>query len=81
MQLIPGQIQGKFDTPAAPTFSLKRLPLWGEQVAPHEIEFQWPMQEMLANLAPDVHLHSINFKGNPQVVAVRVQLSDSQASP
>ena len=27
-------------------FTLKRLPLWGQQVSEHEINFEWPTQEM-----------------------------------
>ena len=40
---------------------LRRLPLWGEQVEPHEINFEWPTQELLNKLPADLSLKALEF--------------------
>ena len=39
---------------------LKRLPIWGNPDL-DEINFEWPTQEMLDAMQPDVYLQSIEF--------------------
>jgi len=34
--------------------TLKKLPLWGEQVLDDEINFEWPTQNIFAEMQPDV---------------------------
>lgn len=37
------------------------MPLWGEQVEPHEINFEWPTQELLNKLPVDLSLKALEF--------------------
>ena len=64
-------------------YTLEKLPMWGKKVQHDEINFQWPSQEMLNEMEPDVWLESIQFKGIPEVVlsSVQVTLSNGQKSP
>ena len=45
------------------TFSFKRLPFWSGWKSNEEnlVNFEWPTQDMLAQIAPDVTLKSIEF--------------------
>ena len=42
-------------------FTLKKLPMWGWQVAADDINFEWPTQEMLDQWPEDASLKSITF--------------------
>ena len=41
--------------------TLKKLPLWGEQVLDDEINFEWPTPSIFADMQPDVSLESLEF--------------------
>ena len=43
-------------------YTLKKLPMWGAQVEEGEINFQWPTQEILDQMEPNVTLTSLTFK-------------------
>ena len=45
------------------TYSFKRLPFWSGYKPNEEnlVNFEWPTQDMLAQIAPDVTLKSIEF--------------------
>lgn len=43
-------------------FDLRKLALWGESVAPNEVNFEWPTPKDLEMMSPDVGLHAIQFK-------------------
>ena len=42
--------------------TLKKMPLWGEQLSNDEINFEWPTPEIFAQMQPYVFLKSIEFK-------------------
>ena len=42
--------------------TLRKLPLWGEKVTDDEIDFEWPTQEIFAEMKYDVTINSIEFK-------------------
>lgn len=46
---------GKFK----PTFDLKKLPLWGNQVDLKDINFEWPAMADLHVVSPEVKLKTI----------------------
>ena len=64
---------------------LKKLPLWGEKVADHEIDFEWPTPEIFARMQHDVFIDSIEFKTRHEdsfyVSSARVNLSNGESSP
>ena len=41
---------------------MKRLPVWGKKVKDDEMNFEWPTQEILDKLSPDVFLKSLDLK-------------------
>ena len=52
-------------------YSIKRLPLWGEQtedenseIESGQINFQWPTQSMLNDMPEDVSLSTLTLKYN-----------------
>ena len=47
-----------------PRFTLRKLPMWGEQVAVNQIDFEWPTQEMLDQMPADVSLRSLEFSSD-----------------
>lgn len=49
-------------------FTLKKLPMWGEQAAAHEINFEWPTQEMVNRWPQEVTLQSITFSTRAQTI-------------
>ena len=54
--------------------------MWGEQVEPGEINFQWPAD--IDMIWPTVKLESITFKSNAAVLSsVRCVLSNGITSP
>ena len=62
---------------------LRKLPLWGvEQVDDEEIDFEWPTQEMFANMNPNERLHSLEFKTRERdgLGSVKVNLANGESS-
>ena len=45
-----------------PKVSLRRLPLWGEQVPLDEVDFEWPSLDAISKLPSYVSLKSITLK-------------------
>ena len=45
-----------------PKFTLRKLPMWGQQVHADQINFDWPTEEMTKDMSQDVFLKSIEFK-------------------
>ena len=45
-----------------PVPALEKLPLWGYQAPPDEINFEWPTPEILAQQGEDVSLKAITIK-------------------
>ena len=37
-------------------FTLRKLPMWGEQVTPDKINFEWPTEADIRMMAADVRL-------------------------
>lgn len=60
---------------------LKRLPCWGEKVRADQVNFEWPTQEMLDRMQPDVHLQTLEFKGDYALSSARCILSSGESSP
>ena len=46
--------------PQKPT--LKKLPMWGGQFSKDPCNFEWPTQDMLDDMEPDVTLRSLTLK-------------------
>ena len=60
-----------------PRIRLKKLPLWGaRQVAPQEINFEWPTQEMIERMDPDVKLFLLDFRGNYAISSIKCTLTN-----
>lgn len=68
-----------------PKFGLKRLPMWGQQVNPREINFEWPMASDLDfTMFPDGTLKALQFKtslSNPAIASVVCVLQSGHNSP
>ena len=67
-----------------PRFDLRKLPMWGEFVAPNEINFEWPKAKDLDMMSPDICLHAIQFKSTVYPAAIASALcvlSNGQNSP
>ena len=68
-----------------PKFTLRKLPMWGQQVTLDKIDFEWPTQEMLDRWLPDVSLKSITFstydQNGAEVSSVQCMLSNNESSP
>ena len=67
-------------------FSLRRLPLWGENIGPDEINdfFEYPSQGLFDFMDPTVQLDSIEFKTSQRlstISSVRCNYSNGQHSP
>lgn len=65
---------------------LRRLPLWGEQVAIGDINFGWPSKETFRSWPAGVSLKSITFSTCAQehygvVSSVQCKLSNNESSP
>ena len=43
-------------------YTLRKMPMWGKQVRPDEINFEWPTQEILDGMQSDVSVKSITLK-------------------
>ena len=69
------------------TYSFKRLPFWSAYKSNEEnlVNFEWPTQDMLAQIAPDVTLKSIEFSTyhsrHPWISSVMCTLSNDMTSP
>jgi len=67
--------------------TLKKLPLWGEDVTEDAIDFEWPTPEIFAEMRPDASIQSIEFTTHEfanaagGVSSVQVTLSNGQSSP
>ena len=61
-----------------PQFLLKKLPIWGLQISPDKINFEWPTQDLLNQMDGDVRLKSLNFKTNEngRLASVECNLDD-----
>ena len=61
---------------------VRKLPLWGEQVEPEEIDFEWPNEEVIQSLPEDVSLESITFKKvfDDVISSVNCTLSNGESS-
>jgi len=60
-----------------PRIRLKKLPLWGvRQVAPQEINFEWPTQEMIERMDPDVKLSFLDLKGGSPISSIKCTLTN-----
>ena len=58
--------------------------MWGERnVGPNEIDFEWPAQEMVDSMDPNVILKSLDLKGNEwsTVLSIKCTLSNDEQSP
>ena len=68
-----------------PKFVLKKLPMWGEQVSAHAINFEWPTQEIFDKWPLDVSLKSITFSESTKVTnsisSVQCAISTDEESP
>ena len=42
-------------------FTLRKLPLWGKQIDENQIDFEWPTQDMIADIDSDTRLESLEF--------------------
>ena len=42
-------------------FTLRKLPMWGEQVAEDVIDFEWPTVDMISDLPEDIKLKKLQF--------------------
>ena len=59
--------------------TLKKLPMWGEQVQADQIDFMWPTQEMLGQMQHDVALESLEFMDSdegPAISTIRCSLTN-----
>ena len=67
------------------TFVLKKLPMWGEQVAADAINFEWPTQEIFDEWPLDVSLKSITFSDSSKqtsfISSVQCTISTGEVSP
>lgn len=65
--------------------SLRKLPMWGEQVGPGVVNFEWPTPDMLKVLPNDVSMASITLKtyteGHDNISSVSCSLSNGLKSP
>ena len=69
--LLPGQ---KFK------YTLKKLPVWGLRID-YAYNFEWPTQQMLDQLAPDVYLQSMEFKDHGGCISsIKCTLSNGLSS-
>ena len=61
-------------------YSLRKLPMWGEQAAPNEVTFEWPLES--DKMWPTVRLQALEMKSNSSVLSsVRCVLSNGISSP
>jgi len=70
-----------------PKFTLRKLPMWGKQLAANEINFEWPTQELLDQMPADASLRSLDLSyshqksGQGALSAIKCTLSNEQQSP
>ena len=65
-------------------FTLRKLPLWGEQVPSEFINFKWPTEDLLDQSPGDTFLASMTFKavfGQQNLCSVQCTLSNGVSSP
>lgn len=76
-------LMGEFIPKPKYRYVLRKLPLWGDQVADDELNFEWPTQAQFDKLGPDVRLQSIELKGDYDgwLSYVKCNLSDGTCSP
>ena len=64
---------------------VRKLPVWGVDIPiPNSYVFQWPTDEMLAQMQDDVKLTSIEFSTHKEsfnLASVKVSYSDGSSSP
>ena len=61
-------------------FSLRKLPLWGEQVSLLEIDFEWPTLEEFDMMERDVSLQSLTLTGSGMLTSVQCTLTNDEVT-
>jgi len=67
--------------------TVRRLPVWGAEVAEKYIDFEWPTQEEFDQMSPEAKIQSLEFKSTSSkeveswLGSVKVNLTNGESSP